>query len=105
VTYIGRDVGGGGFEAIPECREFFEAVNAEDLDYLVTSPYLNFNDYERPIPSPEERWVEGDPALTRVGDPGPVDVWQVGGRLDPGTCDGIGPEDEFIPGLKSGEVQ
>ncbi|MGK2932663.1 MAG: hypothetical protein ACSLFD_07830 [Solirubrobacterales bacterium] len=103
VTYIGRKVGGGGFEAIPECREYIEAVNAADVEYLITSPYLNFNEYERPIPSPEERWVEGDPALTRIGEPGPIDVWRVGGELDPGTCDGIGPEDEFVPGLKSAQ--
>ncbi len=101
VTYIGREVGAGGFEAIPECREFIETLNAADVEYLITSPYLNFNEYERPIRSPEKGWVENDPALTRIGEPGPVDVWWVDGELDPATCDGIGAEDEFIPGLES----
>ena len=105
VTYIGRQVGGGGFEAIPGCREFIEAVNDADLDYLVTSPYLNFNDPERPIRSPEKSWVEGDPALTRIGGPGQVEVWRVAGALDPATCDDIGPGDEFIPGLESAGAQ
>ncbi|MBK8293461.1 MAG: hypothetical protein IPK93_01300 [Solirubrobacterales bacterium] len=82
-----------------------EAVNTADVDYLVTSPYLNFNDYERPIHSPEKRWVESDPALTRIGEPGQVDVWRVEGELDPATCDTIGPNDEFVPGLKDDPAQ
>jgi hypothetical protein len=100
VTYIGRKTGGGGFEAIGRCAEFREAVNRAGVDYLVTSPYLNFNDAERPLPSPERRWVEGDPALEPVvaGGRG-VDVWRVNGPLDPGVCR-AGPDDEFVPGLK-----
>lgn len=100
VTYIARKVGAGGFQAIPRCREFLEAVNSADVEYLITSPYLNFNEYERPIRSPEKRWIERDPALTRIGGPGRVEVWRVGGDLDPGTCDGIGPGDEFVPGVE-----
>ncbi len=105
VTYIGRDVGAGGFEAIPECREFIDAVNEAEVDYLITSPYLNFNDYERPVRSPEKHWVENDPALTRTGGRGQVAVWRVEGELDPATCDNIGPDDEFIPGLKDSGLQ
>lgn len=105
VTYIGREVGAGGFEAIPGCREFLEAVNAADVDYLITSPFLNFNDYQRPIRSPEKGWVENDPALTRIGDPGQVEVWRVEGELDAASCNMIGPDDEFIPGLESGRAQ
>ncbi|MGK2955561.1 MAG: hypothetical protein ACSLFI_07835 [Solirubrobacterales bacterium] len=105
VTYIGHEVAAGGFEAIPRCIEFREAVNSADVDYLITSSFLNFNDYEKPIRSPERAWVEGDPALSRVGAPGPVQVWQVNGQLDPAGCEGIGPADEYIPGLESETVQ
>jgi hypothetical protein len=105
VTYIGREVAAGGFEAIPRCVEFREAVNAAGLDFLITSSYLNFNDYENPIRSPEKSWIEDDPALSRVGTPGPVQVWRVNGRLDPAGCDGIDPADEYIPGLESDAAQ
>lgn len=105
VTYIGREVGAGGFEAIGECREFRQAVNDAGVDYLITSPYLNFNDVARPIRSPERSWIESDPALTVVNGIGstkeaPVTVWKVQGQLDPEGCR-VGPEDEYVPGLKS----
>jgi len=105
VTYIGRDVGGGGFEAIATCSGFRQAVNNADLDYLATSSYLNFNDYENPIRSPERSFIEGDPAITRVAaaiqapDGAQVMVWKVDGPLDPSGCR-VDPEDEFVPGLK-----
>ncbi|HTU16313.1 MAG TPA: hypothetical protein VMF31_14080 [Solirubrobacterales bacterium] len=101
VTYIGREVGGGGFEAIGRCREFRQAVNDAGVEYLVTSPFLNFDDTERPIRSPERSWIESDPALSRVTGPAQIEVWSVRGRLDPDGCR-VAPEDEFVPGLKSG---
>ena len=100
VTYIGREVGAGGFEAIPRCREFFEAVSSAQVDYLITSPYLNFNG-DRPIRSPEKLWIGRDPAFSRIGEPGQVEVWRVGDGLDPNSCDGIDPDDEYVPGLES----
>ena len=99
VTYIGREVGAGGFEAIGRCGEFREAVNDADVEYLITSPYLNFNDVERPIASPERGWIESDPAIEPVAGEGDVKVWRVTGELDPSGCD-VGPEDEYVPGLK-----
>ncbi len=36
VRYLGREAPHGGFEPIPTCRAFRAAVNAADLDYLVT---------------------------------------------------------------------
>ncbi len=100
ITYIGREVGAGGFEAIGRCGEFREAVNRAGVSYLVTSPYLNFNDVEKPIRSPERLWIETDPAVSLVGDPGEIEVWRVEGELDPRGCR-VGPEDEFVPGLKA----
>lgn len=101
VTYIGREVKAGGFEAIARCRDFRQAVNESGVEYLVTSPFLNFTDPERPIRSPERRWIESDPAIAPVTGPAEIEVWSVRGPLDPEGCR-VGPDDEFVPGLKSG---
>ncbi|MFA9400318.1 MAG: hypothetical protein ACERKT_04325 [Acidobacteriota bacterium] len=99
VTYIGREAPAGGYDAISDCDGFRSAVNDADLDYLVTSPFLNFDDPSMPIRSPERLWVKSDPALSRVVGPGPVEVWQIDGALKPEGCGGIKPEAEFTPGL------
>ena len=59
VVYLGEKGPHGAFDAIPTCRGFRAAVNAADLDYLVTSPFLNFIDTEAPIASPEAGWLRG----------------------------------------------
>lgn len=105
VVYVGKDVPEGGFDAIGTCREFAEAVNDIDPDYLVTSPFLNFNDYEMPIESPETLWALNDRSLQVVVQPildsdRPVIVWQVSEPLDPGRCPALEAEDNYIPGLK-----
>jgi hypothetical protein len=86
VVYLGVDGPHGAFNAIPTCGAFRSAVNAADLDYLLTSPFLNFLHPDRPIPSPEARWLGGDPAVTPILHSGPVSVWKLRGRLDPGGC-------------------
>ncbi len=86
VIYLGREAPAGGFDVIRDCPEFIRAVNAASLDYLVTSPFLNFLDYANPRSSPEDGWVRGDPALSPEVADGPVKVWKVEGRLDPGRC-------------------
>ncbi|HEY3492671.1 MAG TPA: hypothetical protein VGK43_06940, partial [Solirubrobacterales bacterium] len=86
VHYLGEDGPHGGFNAIPTCAEFRAAVNAADLDYLVTSPFLNFLHPGDPIPSPEARWLRGEDAVRRVLRSGPVTVWRVDGELDPAAC-------------------
>jgi hypothetical protein len=101
VVYIGREAPKGGFDVIRNCREFREAVNREGLDYLVTSPHLNFNGDREPIYSPERDWVSGDPALSRVTPRGEVEVWRVEGRLDPDRCPAGAPGPEATPGLVS----
>ncbi|MET0306621.1 MAG: hypothetical protein ABW196_10395, partial [Solirubrobacterales bacterium] len=86
VRYLGVEGPHGSFGAIPSCPEFRAAVNAADLDYLVTAPLLNFVEPDDPIRSPEARWLRSEPAVAPVGRSGPVTVWRVRGPLDPGAC-------------------
>ena len=86
VVYLGEKGPHGAFNAIPTCRAFRAAVNAADLDYLVTSPFLNFIHPGNPIPSPEAGWLRGEPAVTPIDRSGPVTVWRVRGQLDPAAC-------------------
>ncbi len=86
VTYLGAKGANGAFNAIPTCRAFRAAVNAADLDYLVTAPFLNFIHTERPIPSPEGGWLRAQSALVPILRSGPVTVWRVAGPLDPARC-------------------
>jgi len=86
VRYLGIEGPHGAFDAIPTCRRFRAAVNAADLDYLVTAPFLNFIHPGEPIASPEAGWLRGEPAVTPVVRSGPATVWKVLGRLDPAAC-------------------
>jgi hypothetical protein len=86
VVYLGEDGPHGAFNAIPTCAGFRAAVNAADLDYLVTAPFLNFLHPGDPIPSPEARWLRGERAVTPVLHSGPVTVWKVRKDLDPTAC-------------------
>jgi len=86
VRYLGVKGAHGAFNAIPTCSEFRSAVNEADLDYLVTAPFLNFIEPGKPVASPEARWLRGDPAATPIDRSGPVAVWRIQGRLDPGAC-------------------
>jgi hypothetical protein len=96
VRYLGIEGPHGAFNAIPTCTGFRAAVNAADLDYLVTSPFLNFIEPGRPVTSPEARWLRGDPAVVPIERSGPVTVWRVRGRLDPSAC---GPENAPLAGI------
>lgn len=107
VVYIGRDAPRGGFDAIGSCEEFARAVNAVDPEFLITGPYLNFNDYEHPLDSPESAWAKNDPALRAIVPAGGPDgsgrgvtVWRLVGSLDPSRCSKLGPETDYIPGLR-----
>ena len=87
VIYLGARGPDGAFNAIPTCRAFRAAVNAAELDYLVTSPFLNFIHTSRPISSPEAGWLRGEAAALRpIVREGDVTVWRVRGRLDPNAC-------------------
>jgi len=86
VVYLGRRGARGAFSAIPGCAEFREAVNDADLDYLVTSPELNFDDQSVPLDSPEAGWLGADAAFSPVSEEAGVTVWRVEGDLDPAGC-------------------
>ncbi|HSK50864.1 MAG TPA: hypothetical protein VK889_10290 [Solirubrobacterales bacterium] len=87
VVYLGERGPHGAFNAIPTCRAFRAAVDAAGLDYLVTSPFLNFLAVGDPIVSPEARWLRGSEAIAPVlrGRDG-VTLWRVEGELEPAAC-------------------
>jgi hypothetical protein len=86
VAYLGEDGAHGAFNAIPTCAAFRAAVDAADLDYLVTAPFLDFLHPSHPIPSPEARWLRGENTVQPIFHEGEVTVWKVRGRLDPSAC-------------------
>ncbi|HKZ13029.1 MAG TPA: hypothetical protein VJL81_04190 [Solirubrobacterales bacterium] len=90
VVYLGEKGPHGAFNAIPTCEGFRDAVNGENLDYLVTAPFLNFLHPSQPVPSPEARWLQGAGGIEPVLSEGKVTVWKVTGPLK-STC---GPANE-----------
>ena len=86
VRYLGQKGSHGAFNAIPACRAFRAAVNSAGLDYLVTSPFLNFIHPDQPVPSPEATWLRGEADVKPLDRSGPVTVWEVRGPLDPAAC-------------------
>ncbi len=86
LVYLGEEGPHGAFNAIPECGAFRAAVNAADLDYLITSPFLDFIDPGRPITSPEAGWLRGEAAVRPLLRSGAVTVWRIEGRLNPAAC-------------------
>lgn len=86
VVYLGREAPRGALYPIATCAGFRAAVDAAGLDYLVTSPFLNFIEPEDPVPSPEARWLRGERAVVPLDREGDVTVWRVVGRLDPSGC-------------------
>ena len=60
-------------------------MNDAELDYLVTSPFLNFIHSSKPVPSPEARWLRGAGGVEPILREGEVTVWHVTGPLKP-TC-------------------
>ncbi len=97
VRYLGIEGPKGAFNALPTCRRFRAAVNAEDLDFLVTAPFLNFIEPSQPIRSPEAGWLRGEPAVQVVNRDGPVTVWKVRGRLDPSGCAELAVPQRQVP--------
>jgi hypothetical protein len=86
VVYLGEEGPQGAFNAIPTCAAFRRAVNDADLDYLVTSPFLNFLRPDEPVTSPESRWLRAEEAARPILHSDPVIVWELRGELDPRAC-------------------
>lgn len=96
VIYLGEEGPHGAFNAIPTCAGFREAVNAAELDYLVTSPFLNFIHPDQPVPSPEARWLRGAGGVKPYFNEGKVTVWKVTGPLKT-TCTKANAPLEEVP--------
>jgi hypothetical protein len=86
VVYLGEQGPHGAYDALPTCEAFRAAVNDAELDYLVTSPFLNFIHSSKPIASPEARWLRGSGGVKPLFREGEVTVWEVTGPLKP-NCD------------------
>ena len=97
VVYLGEKGPHGAYNAIPTCAAFRTAVNQANLDYLVTSPFLNFLHTGAPVPSPEATWLRGDPAVKPIKRDDGVIAWYVKGKLDPGGCGAVNAPLRHIP--------
>lgn len=86
VQYVGVEGANGGFEALPKCREWREALNAGNYDWLVVTPKLDLNRPAIVSSSPEIKWVLGDPNAIFSRRKGNVWVFRLTGPLDPAGC-------------------
>jgi hypothetical protein len=86
VVYLAQKGAHAAFNPILTCAAFRTAVNAANLDYLVTAPFLNFLHPDDPIPSPEARWLTANPAAAPIQRSGNVTIWRIRDQLDPAAC-------------------
>jgi hypothetical protein len=86
VQYIGQPGADGNFTEIKDCRSWRQAVNDGDYDYLVTTPGLDLNKPDQPLPSPEGAWARTDPAAVPIAHDGEIEVFRLTGPLDPAGC-------------------
>ncbi len=105
VRYLGARGPHRAFNAIPTCAEFRAAVNDADLDYLVTTPFLNFLNPSNPIPSPETTWLRGEDAVVPIKRNGPVTVWRVQNQLNPAACGPINAPLRVVPDTPEDQSQ
>lgn len=105
VIYLGEKGPHGAYNAIPTCEAFRTAVNAADLDYLVTTPFLNFIHTGDPIPSPEATWLHGDRAAVPIHRDGPTTIWRINGQLDSAACGPANAPLRRIPNTPEGQAQ
>lgn len=99
VTYIGKESPAGGFQVIESCPAFLREVDRSGVEYLVTSPFLNFARPASPRPSPESRWVATDEAFDPIVVDGPVSVWRLTGEPAPSSCRRLPADLPSTPGL------
>jgi hypothetical protein len=105
VVYLGEKGPHGAFNAIPTCQAFRTAVNEANLDYLVTTPFLNFLHTSDPIPSPESAWLHGEKAAIPIDHDGPVTIWKLNESLDASACDSANAPLRRIPDTPKSQSQ
>jgi hypothetical protein len=105
VVYLGEKGPHGAYNAIPTCPRFRAAANAANLDYLVTTPFLNFLNPNAPIPSPEAKWLRGDRSIKPINRSGPVTVWKLEGKLNPEACGPANAPLHSIPNTPKSQSQ
>ncbi|HWI97145.1 MAG TPA: hypothetical protein VNS60_13870 [Solirubrobacterales bacterium] len=105
VIYLGEKGPHGAYNAIPTCAAFRTAANAADLDYLVTTPFLNFIHTGDPISSPEATWLKGDKAAVPIKHDGPTTIWKLDGALDPAACSSVNAPLRRIPDTPQAQSQ
>jgi hypothetical protein len=97
VRYIGEHGSRGSFQQITECPEFIGVINHGNFDYVVTTPTYHQDNPEAATVPRERAWIEAEPGAKRVAGAGLVDVWQLGGPLDPAACAASLPPGAPIP--------
>ncbi len=105
VVYLGEKGPHAAFNAIPTCAAFRTAVNEADLDYLLTTPFLNFLHTDAPVPSPETRWLRGEKATIPIQRNGQVTVWKLNSKLNPEACGPANAPLHRIPNTPQGQSQ
>lgn len=103
VQWLGKPAPHDGYERIPNCRQWREAIDAGGYTHVVTT-------FDKYLPgtqrnSPEGQWTGSDPNAHLVLRDGPVRVFELRGPLDPAGCKGQKPLSEAqlhsVPNLNS----
>ncbi len=105
VVYLGEGGPHAAFNAIPTCAAFRTAVNEADLDYLITTPFLNFLHTDAPVPSPETHWLRGEKTATPIQRNGEITLWKLTGKLNPRACGPANAPLHRIPNTPQGQSQ
>jgi hypothetical protein len=90
VQWVGRPTSNGGFERISTCAGWRRALNRGGYRYVVTT-FDPTDPAAVSHPPSELVWTRSDPAARLVLAEGPVHVFRITGRLDPGACDDLPP--------------
>lgn len=90
VQYVGQEGDRGTFRLITKCRNFVEAINRGNYDFLFTSEYTQ-DSPDSPYRYPVREWIASDPNVTEVVSepaitPQPAFVYRIDGKLDPALC-------------------
>ncbi|MFM8520142.1 MAG: hypothetical protein ACKOB2_07085 [Solirubrobacterales bacterium] len=90
VQYVGQEGDRGTFRLITKCRNFVEAINRGNYDFVFTSEYTQ-DSPDSPYRYPVREWIASDPNVTEVVSepaitPQPAFVYRVDGKLNPDLC-------------------